>query len=206
MTLGFGIETEPFILLPSGPGVSEIMTFCNSKPARPFSPGYDVSMGSGFFLEDWGRRLGERVDLTFHGNGLVEGDGIGRKRTFLQARSAVEVQLEGFLAQDGLGEVQDCIITGVQGESRIDVDDCAIFGADLRNRRYRKRRSCANQRNGCIESENFRVVNGFIAQNLGLVDVNGGRSRVTENELSDVQSGFINISLCDARVSDVNPI
>lgn len=146
------------------------------------------------------------MDLTFHGDGLVEGDGIGRKRTFLQARSTVEVQLEGFPAQDGLGEVQDCIITGVQGESRINVDDCAIFGADLRNRRYRKRRGCANQRNGCIECENCRVVDGFVAENLGLVDVNGGRGRVTENELGDVQSSFINIILRDTRVSDVNPI
>lgn len=38
MTLGFGMETDPFMFVPSLAGTSEIMMFCNSKPLRPSSP------------------------------------------------------------------------------------------------------------------------------------------------------------------------
>lgn len=38
MTLGLGMETDPFMFVPSLAGVSEIMMSCNSKPLRPFIP------------------------------------------------------------------------------------------------------------------------------------------------------------------------
>lgn len=38
MMLGLGMETDPFMFVPSLPGMSEIMISCNSKPLRPSIP------------------------------------------------------------------------------------------------------------------------------------------------------------------------
>lgn len=143
--------------------------------------------------------------LTLHSNSLVVRHTDFRQATLLQVGLAIDVQFDLLILHDRRSKFsKGAHVAQVQG--LVDMNHSAVIGLDLRNPYGCERRCSPQQADSSIEGVDSRMEHAVGADDLCLVQEERIRRGIGDDHLLDLQSGIIDVALCDVWIANIHPI